>query len=158
MTAKELMTTPPACCTPDDPAREAVRLMQEKNCGLIPVVEDRSSAKLVGVVTDRDIALRGLGRGGDGNTPVRDLMSTDISCCGPDDDLAQVERIMEGRQVRRVPVVDGDGRCIGIIAQADLAIEEGRAISEGEVGRVLERISEPTDGPRAERDVGIRIG
>ncbi|HEX7117363.1 MAG TPA: CBS domain-containing protein [Longimicrobiales bacterium] len=157
MTAKEIMTAPPACCTPKDPAQEAVRLMQEKNCGLIPVVDDRESARLVGVVTDRDIALRGVGRGAGADTPVRDLMSTDISCCGPDDDLGQVERIMEARQVRRVPVVDDDGRCIGIIAQADLAMEEGRATTEEEIGRVVERISEPTDGPRAEREVGIRI-
>ncbi len=158
MNAKDIMTAPPACCTPDDPASEAVRLMQEKNCGLIPVVEDQSAKRLVGVVTDRDIALRGLGRHGGANTPVRDLMSTGVSCCAPGDDLHQVERIMAGRQVRRVPVVDDAGRCIGIIAQADLAIEEGDGTTEEEIGRVVERISEPTDGPRAERAVGILIG
>lgn len=157
MDAKDLMTAPAACCTPNDSAQDAVRLMQEKNCGLIPVVDDRDSNRLVGVVTDRDIALRGVGRGAGANTPVGELMSTDLSCCSPDDDLQQVERIMEGRQVRRVPVVDDSGRCIGIIAQADLAMAEGRATTEEEIGRVVERISEPTDGPRAERDVGVRV-
>lgn len=157
MKARELMTSPPVCCTPDDSAQEAVRLMQEKNCGLIPVVDDRESGRLLGVVTDRDIALRGVGRGLGADTPVRDLMSTDISCCSPEDDLSQVERIMEGRQVRRVPVIDDGGRCLGIIAQADLAFQQGRVTTEEEVGRLVERISEPTDGPRAEREVGIVI-
>ena len=157
MKARDLMTSPPACCTPEDSAQEAVRLMQEKNCGLIPVVEDQESARLLGVITDRDIALRGVGRGLGPDTRVRDLMSTDISCCSLEDDLEQVERIMEGRQVRRVPVIDDDGRCQGIIAQADLAFQQGRVTTEQEVGRLVERISEPTDGPRAEREVGIVI-
>jgi CBS domain-containing protein len=157
MKARDLMTADPACCTPDDTAQTAVRLMEEMNCGLIPVVEDQASARLVGVITDRDIALRGVGRGLGPDTPVSELMSTEISCCSPDDDLSQVERIMEDRQVRRVPVIDDDGRCLGIIAQADLAFHEGRGTTPEEVGRLVEKISEPIDGPRAETDVGILI-
>lgn len=157
MKAQDLMTSSPACCTPDYSVQDAVRLMEEKNCGLIPVVEDEKSARLVGVITDRDIALRGVGRGLGADTPVGELMSTEISCCSPDDDLSQVERIMQDRQVRRVPVVDDDGRCLGIIAQADLAFHEGRGTTPEEIGRVVEKISEPTDGPRAETNVGILL-
>jgi CBS domain-containing protein len=95
----------------------------------------------VGVVTDRDLATRGLARGLGPDTPVRDLMSENPSCCQPDDDVAEVERIMTERQVRRVPVVDADGRCVGMVAQADLAREDG-AVDDRELGRVVEAISE----------------
>ena len=140
MKAKELMTTNPACCTPDSTAQQVAQLMEENDCGCIPVVEDAESKFLVGVVTDRDIALRGVARGRSPETPVRDLMSTDVSAVKPDDDLKAVEELMADLQVRRVPVVDEDGCCIGIIAQADLALEDGE--SDGVVGHVVEKISE----------------
>ena len=142
MKAKELMTTSPACCTPTTTAQQVAQLMEENDCGCIPVVEDAESKFLVGVVTDRDIALRGVARGRSPETPVRDLMSTDVSAVKPDDDLKAVEELMADLQVRRVPVVDEDGCCVGIIAQADLALE-GKETADGEVAEVVERISEP---------------
>lgn len=158
MKAKDIMTANPDCCTAENTAQEAVRLMEEKDCGCIPVVEDQDSKKLVGVVTDQDIALRGVGQGGGANTPVEQVMSRGASCCSPEDDLQEVERVMAERQVRRVPVVDENDCCVGIIAQADLAIEEGHWTTEDEVGRVVERVSEPTDGPRTEKHVGHEVG
>jgi CBS domain-containing protein len=116
--------------------------MRECDCGCIPVVEDKESNRLVGVITDRDIACRCTADGKGPNTPVKEAMSRDPKCCRPDDDVATVERIMAEEQVRRVPVVDDRGCCVGMIAQADLALNE-RAASDSEVGRVVERISEP---------------
>ena len=140
MKANDLMTANPACCTPDSTAQQAAQLMEENDCGCIPVVEDEESRFLVGVVTDRDIALRGVAQGRSPETPIRDLMSTDVSAVRPEDELAAIEELMAELQVRRVPVVDEDGCCIGIIAQADLALEDQE--SDGVVGHVVEKISE----------------
>jgi CBS domain-containing protein len=153
MKAREIMTANPACITPDATAQEAARLMAECDCGVIPVVEDTQSKHLVGVVTDRDLALRGLAQGMGADARVRDLMTTNPNCCGLDDDVKDVERTMADRQVRRVPVVDEQGRCQGMIAQADLAraAERRRGVSDKEVARVVEKISEPAPGQAARR-------
>ena len=142
MKAKELMTTNPACCTPEATAQQVAQLMEENDCGCIPVVEDGESRFLVGVITDRDLALRGVARGRSPETPVKDLMSTDVSAVRPEDPIARVEELMADLQVRRVPVIDDDGCCVGIIAQADLALDEDET-SDAELGQVVERISEP---------------
>jgi CBS domain-containing protein len=136
-----MMTKAPACCTPASTVREAAQLMREHDCGCIPVVEP-GTMRLLGVVTDRDIACRCVAEGGEPDTQVGEIMTTDPRCCHPEDDVAAVEQIMMQAQVRRVPVVDAQGDCIGMIAQADLALNE-KAVSESEVGRVVERISEP---------------
>lgn len=145
MKAQEIMTTNPACCTPDDTAQEAARLMAECDCGVLPVVADRQTMRLVGVVTDRDLAVRGLAQGKGADSRVRDLMTAHPLCGSPDDDLKEVERAMAENQVRRVPIVDRGGRAVGIVAQADLAraAERRKGISDREVARVVEKISEP---------------
>ena len=138
--ARDLMTDSPAVVTPETSAQDAARMMQDNDCGSLPVVESRNSMKLVGMVTDRDLAIRVLGRGMDGNTPVREAMTKNVSSVKVDDDLRAVERVMTGQQVRRVPVVDNQDRVVGIVAQADLAREFG---TSQEVGRVVEKISQP---------------
>lgn len=145
MQVRKMMTSNPACVTPEDSARDAARLMREHDCGLIPVVESHESKRLVGVVTDRDLALRAIGEGKGADTKVSELMSRDPSCASPDTDMSEVERIMSERQVRRVPVVDSGGRLAGIVAQADLALGEDRGVSDREVGRTVERISQPSE-------------
>ena len=141
MKAQELMTKTPASCTPESTVREAAQLMLEHDCGCIAVVE-KDTTRLIGVVTDRDIACRCVAQGGGPETRVKEVMTTDPRSCHPEDDVAAVEQIMMQAQVRRVPVVDGRGDCVGMIAQADLAVRD-RAVSESELGRVVERISEP---------------
>ena len=153
MNARELMTENPACCTPDDTVEQAARLMKENDCGCVPVVEDLESKKLLGTITDRDIACRCMAEGKGPETPVREAMSEDPSCCGPEDSVEDVERIMEERQVRRVPVIDDEGCCIGMVSQADLA--RGRR-DEREVGEMVEKISRPSRGSRDEADAGHR--
>jgi CBS domain-containing protein len=121
--------------------REAAQLMLEHDCGCIAVVE-KGTMRLIGVVTDRDISCRCVAQGSGPETRVQEVMTADPRSCHPEDDVAAVEQIMMQAQVRRVPVVDAQGDCIGMIAQADLAVRD-RAVSEGELGRVVERISEP---------------
>lgn len=142
MKAGELMTSEPACCTPEDTVQRAAELMQTCDCGCIPVVKNDGSKRLIGVVTDRDLALRATARGKGPDTQVLEVMSTEVSTCRADDDLGTVEGIMAREQVRRVPVVDHQGCCVGMISQADLALNRSAA-SDGELGRVVERISEP---------------
>jgi CBS domain-containing protein len=142
MRVKQIMTPNPAWCTPDSTAREAAILMRDHDCGSIPVVENGTSKRLVGTVTDRDLAVRGLAQGSGPDTPVRDLMTDDPVTCMPEDEVEDVRQVMVQEQVRRVPVVDADGLLLGIVAQADIAREEGAA-SDREVGRIVEAISEP---------------
>ena len=141
-TARDLMTENPAVCTPETTARDAARLMEENDCGSLPVVETRDSMKLTGIVTDRDLALRILGRGQNPDTRISEAMTRNVAAVRRDDNLDEVERLMGEQQVRRIPVVDENGRILGIIAQADLAREQG-VVGSKDFGRVLEKISEP---------------
>lgn len=142
MRVRDIMTPDPAWCTPESSAREVAMLMKDHDCGSIPVVESRQRKRLVGTVTDRDLTVRGLAAGLGPDTPVRELMTESPVTCGPDDEVEIVREVMVARQVRRVPVVDADGLLVGIVAQADIAREEGAA-SDQEVGRIVEAISEP---------------
>ena len=144
MQVQKMMTSNPACVTPDDSVRDAARLMKEHDCGLIPVVEGQDSKRLLGVVTDRDLAVRVVGEGKAADVKVGDVMSRDPSCASPDTEISEVERIMSERQVRRVPIVDSSGRLEGIVAQADLALSDNSGVSDREVARTVERISEPS--------------
>jgi CBS domain-containing protein len=152
MKAADLMTPSPACCSPDDTAQTIAQKMLESDCGCIPVVD---SNRLVGVVTDRDLACRCLAQGLGPDTKAADIMSRDVGCCPPDADAKDVERVMSERQVRRVPIVDERGAVVGIVAQADLARAAKRdLVSDREVGIVLEQISEPTRSASADGSLG----
>jgi CBS domain-containing protein len=139
---REIMTPDPASCTPDSTAQEAATLMRDNDCGSIPVVDPGSKKTLVGTVTDRDLAVRGLAEGKGPDTLVRELMTPSPVTCGPEDEVEIVREVMVARLVRRVPVVDEHGALVGIVAQADIAREEGAA-SDQEVGRIVEAISDP---------------
>ncbi len=141
MRVRDIMTSDPAWCTPESTAREAATLMREHDCGSIPVVQSKEKRNLVGTVTDRDLAIRGLAEGKGPEARVRELMTSSPVTCGPDDEVETVREVMVARLVRRVPVVEG-GALVGIVAQADIAREEGAA-SDQEVGRIVEAISEP---------------
>lgn len=152
--AKELMSPHPTCCTPETSIREAARLMREHDCGCLPVQESQGTGRVVGVVTDRDIATRAVAEGRTSETAVSEVMSGDPSCCRPEDSARDVERIMAERQVRRVPVVDEAGCCIGMVAQADLARS---SVSARDLAKTVEKISEPSGGrPRRDSEVGVQ--
>jgi len=110
MKAREWMTAQPACCTPDDSLQHAAREMQGQDCGCIPIIEDQHDHRLVGLVTDRNIACRGVAAGMNPDTPLSQVTSPAPKSCDLDDDVETVERIMAEEQVRRVPVVDSRNR------------------------------------------------
>jgi CBS domain-containing protein len=143
MKARDIMTAQPACCGPTDRVQRAAQLMEQNDCGCIPVVTDDNS--VIGVITDRDIAIRGVAHGHRSDSRVDELMTPSPYCCSVDADLRAVEDVMSDRQVRRVVIVDDDNCCVGIIAQADLARAAHRTdeVSDAEVGRVVENVSEP---------------
>lgn len=142
MKAKDIMTASPSCCSPNDSLQDAARTMRDNDCGAVPVVED---GRVVGIVTDRDLAVRALAQGKSADTKVRDIITRDPCCCKADDDVHDVAKAMADNQVRRIPIIDSGGRCIGIVSQADLAraAHDGGRVSEREVAMVVERISEP---------------
>lgn len=141
MKARDIMTENPATITPETSAREAARLMESHDVGSLPVVEG-ADRRLCGVVTDRDLALRILARGESPEVQVREVMSSNVHCCKAEDSLDDVENAMARNQVRRIPIVDDNMRVIGMVAQADLA-RERRAVGTKDLGKVLEKISEP---------------
>ena len=142
MKAQEIMTKNPSTVTPDTKLTEAARLMKDEDIGIVPVVEANGSKKLVGVVTDRDIAIRHVAAGHDSSDcPVREAMSSRLVTARPDDDIDAVMETMGREQVRRIPVVDERGDIVGILAQADLARE---AKDERKVEDTVEKISRPS--------------
>lgn len=145
MNASEIMTPSPACCSPSDTIQDAARLMRDNDCGALPVVDND---RIVGIVTDRDLAIRALAEGRNADTRLGDIITRDLACVNTDDDVGEVARLMSDRQVRRIPVVDADGSCVGIISQADIAraASDGEPVSEREIAVVVERISAPQKG------------
>jgi CBS domain-containing protein len=146
MEARDLMTPNPRTCAPDHDLGCSIRIMREEDCGIVPVVEGNGESRVVGVVTDRDIALHlGAQNARPSEVRVREVMTTDVVSVEPNADEREVTRRMEEGQVRRVLVCEG-GSLRGVIATADLARESaksGRARKEREVGRVMEKVSEP---------------
>jgi CBS domain-containing protein len=142
MKASEIMTPSPRTCTPQASVQEVAQLMQEADTGVIPIVESEGSQRLVGLVTDRDLAIRVLAQGLGGDASVSEAMSAEVAGVRPDDDLKTVRRLMEERQVRRIPVCDEQGRCLGIISQADLALDDD--VSDKQVGKTVEAVSQPS--------------
>src|SRR4051812_2980735 len=139
----EVMSDRPRAVTEETSVREAVRLMDEEDVGSLPVVRDK--ARLVGILTDRDVALRVVGRGLDPETTrVGEIASTDLVALTPEHDLDKALELMAREQVRRLPVIAGDNQLVGMLAQADLA----RAGKEKDAGEVVEAISQPPRGPR----------
>jgi CBS domain-containing protein len=142
MKAREMMSKNPTCVTPDTPLVDAARLMKDENIGVVPVVESSGSRRLVGVLTDRDIAIRAVAEGRDGaTTSVGHVMSTNVRTSAPDDSVNDVMALMGSEQVRRVPIVDERGDIVGIIAQADIVLE---ADDNKKAERTIEQISEPS--------------
>ena len=118
----EVMTKDPVCCLPNDSVAKAAELMKSENIGSIPVIENEQARKLIGIVTDRDLALKIVSEGRDAkSTNVETVMTRKIVTCLADDDLQKALDAMAEHQLRRIPVVNNDHKIVGIIAQADVA-------------------------------------
>jgi CBS domain-containing protein len=143
MKIAEVMTQRPRAVTAQMPVREAARLMDEEDVGSLPVVDE--GERLIGIVTDRDVAVRVVGRGLDSDTTtVGEVASTDVAVLTPDHDLDDALRLMAQEQVRRVPIVVRENQLVGMLAQADVA----HVGKEKATGEVVEAISQAPGGPR----------
>jgi len=120
---------------------EAVQVMKNEDVGVVPIVDDPTSKKLVGVITDRDVVLNLVAAGKDPNSTVlEDVMTPNPVTVRPDDAIQNALDYMSQHQIRRIPVVDGKGRVVGIIAQADIA---NRMDIPEKFEKVVEDISQP---------------
>jgi CBS domain-containing protein len=134
MKCSELMTKDPSCCLPTDTVFDAAQLMKSEDVGPIPIVNDKQTKKLAGIVTDRDLALKVVAEGLDPKqTKIEEVMTTGVQTCNPDDDVSNVLKLMEHHHVRRIPIVDDQDRLVGIIAQADVATRIDKAEKTHEV-------------------------
>jgi CBS domain-containing protein len=131
---KQIMTTDVSSVTPNDTITKAASIMEQLDVGSVPVTDNK---RVVGIVTDRDIVLRGVAKGEDANKKISDVMSTNIKCATPDMDVHTAADIMAEHQIRRLPVVESD-TLVGIVAIGDLAVEN---IFENEAGEALHNIS-----------------
>ena len=140
MQVKEVMTDDPACCTAGTPLPEVARMMIEYDCGEIPVVDNQSSKVPIGVVTDRDIVCRTVANGLNPlELTAEDCLSKPIVTVTPDMSLAECCRIMEEKLIRRVPVVNERGTCVGIVSLADIALQTRDDVA----GEIVKEVSEP---------------
>ncbi len=132
---QKLMTSNPCSIDSDKSVAYAAKMMRDEDVGLAPIVEGN---RLVGTVTDRDIAIRVVAEGKDPeSTKVTEIASTDLVTVDPQQDLDEALRLMTQHQVRRLPVVEEDGRLVGVIAQADVA----RSADDRRTGEFVEEIS-----------------
>ena len=125
MRVREVMTSDPVCCLTTDSAQQVAGILRKLNIGSIPVVTDHESRKLIGIITDRDLCCSVVANGLDPqSTPIEKHLSMNPVACRDGENLDDCERLMQERQVRRIPIVDGDGRVIGIVSLADLALKD----------------------------------
>lgn len=126
MNVKDVMTADPACCTPDASLQEVAQMMVDHDCGCIPVVDGEDAKMPVGMITDRDICCRIVAKGLNPlDLTAQDAMTTTVVSVKADTSLEECCNLMEENQIRRIAVVDDNGACCGIVAQADVAINAG---------------------------------
>ncbi len=139
MRVRDVMTRDVQVARPEDPIQQVARLMADLDVGVIPVCDGR---RIQGMVTDRDITIRGVAQGLDLKSPIGQIMTSDVEFVLEDDDLDEVHDKMSAAQVRRLPVVSESRELVGIVSLGDVA----RVDKSREAGETLEEISEPTRG------------
>ncbi len=138
---EEVMTKNPVCCLPSDNVVKVAEMMKQTNIGSIPVIENEQTRKLVGIVTDRDLAMKIVAEGRESkSTKVEAVMTHKVVTCHADDDFQKALAAMSEHQLRRIPIVDNNNKILGIIAQADVAV---RVNQPEKTAEVLKEISEP---------------
>ena len=128
MLVSEIMSKNPVCCTARTGLQEVAKMMVENDCGCIPVVEDSAGKKPIGMITDRDITCRTVAEGKNPlDLTANDAMTENVITVTPETSVEECCAMMEDNQVRRIAVVDENGGCCGMVAQADIAIHGGNS-------------------------------
>ena len=142
MNVRDVMTARPRCAPPDTPLSQVAELMETQDIGAIPILD---GDRLVGMITDRDIVVRAIAKGKDPRgMATREISSSELVTVGPDHDLSEALHLMAQHQVRRLSVVDDANRLVGVVSQADIALEA----RDKSVGEMVADISKPPRGPR----------
>jgi CBS domain-containing protein len=140
MRVKDVMTQHPVCCLTADSAQLVAKALRDEDIGSLPVIADADSHRLVGIITDRDLCCTIVAEGLDpSTTAIQGLMKRNPVSCRAEQSLDACEKLMQVHQVRRLPVVDEQGRCVGMVSQADLA----RLERPEKVHRTVAEISRP---------------
>ena len=135
---RDVMTSDPECVSTGDDLKEVARIMKERDTGVVPVVDDGN--KIIGLITDRDIVVRGLAEGKDlAQCRVDELMTKQVRSVREDAPVDEVLTLMQSAEIRRVPVVNGDNELIGIVSIGDIAVNTNK---DGKVGKAIEDISQ----------------
>jgi len=151
MKVAELMVEEVTACSPDDALNRAAQIMWENDCGCVPVVD--RAARLIAMLTDRDICMAAYTRGGTlKDIKVSAAMSSELFACKPDDDLLEAQKMMRERQVRRLPVSDDKGRLVGVLSLNDVARAIARkAVTKAAAADTLVKICAPHSHPDARK-------
>ena len=150
MRIRHVMTKDPSCCVPSDSAVRAAKIMRDERAGIVPIIENEQSQRIIGVVTDRDLCMNVVAEGRDPATvTVQECMTTKVVTCSPDDSIEKVTELMRENQIRRVPVVNDGGELQGIVALADV-VERGN-VKTTQTHETLKQVSAPTDVPSKPR-------
>lgn len=143
MNVREVMTADPACCTADTPLADVAKMMVDCDCGAIPVVDNQDNKKPVGMITDRDITIRTVAEGKNPlDLTASDAMTKNVRTVTPETSLEECCNLMEEHQIRRIAVVDKNGSCCGMIAQADIAINA----DDRKTAEVVQEVSKGAGG------------
>ena len=156
MKIKHVMTKDPTCCVPSDTAQRAAKIMREEDTGVVPIIENEHSRKVIGIVTDRDLCMNVVAEGRDSRTTqVHESMTTTVVSCSPQDSVDKATELMRENQIRRIPVVDEQHQLVGIVAMADMV---GRAdLRTTETHETLKTVSAPTSEPSKPRAMVAQI-
>jgi CBS domain-containing protein len=140
MNVRDVMTARPRSAAPDTPLSQVAQLMDNQDIGAIPILDED---RLVGMITDRDIVVRGVAKEKDlRGMSSREIASGELVTVGPDQDLSDALHLMAQHQVRRLPVVDDENRLVGVVSQADIALD----VNDKSVGEMVAGISMPPQG------------
>jgi CBS domain-containing protein len=153
MKVEQLMTKTVSTCFPGDTLNEAARIMWERDCGFVPIIEDGATRRVVGIVTDRDACMAAYTRGQPlSQIRVGEVMSRGVTSCRAAEDVREAEQTMRGAQVHRLPVVDDASQLLGVISLADIAREAAREagsrrreVTPAEIGETLAAIRKPRE-------------
>ena len=159
MKVEEIMTKQVSTCMPSDTLNEAARIMWERDCGIVPIVEDGGTRRVVGVVTDRDACMAAYTQGHPlSEIRVEDVMCKEVTSCRGSADVHDAEQTMREAQVHRLPVVDDANHLLGVLSLVDIAREMGRELEPRHQEVTAEELGETLTAIRRPREIAASSG